>query len=161
MVLYFLHSGHCSGVRDITQSKCVDIVMVTVLRSLCCDEKPWQKQLGKKKVYLTHSSILSSPSETLRPGTRARQEYGVGSWCRGHEGVLLAYSLWSVCSASFLLEPWTTCRGMAPPTMGRALPRQSKITKMPYKPPTIQSYRDIFSIETPSSLMTLSCVKLT
>ena len=34
------------------------------------------------------------------------------------------------CSACFLIEPRTTRPGMAPPTMGRALPHQSLIKEI-------------------------------
>jgi hypothetical protein len=36
------------------------------------------------------------------------------------------------CSACFLIEPRTTSPGMAPPTMGSALPHRSLLKKMLY-----------------------------
>jgi hypothetical protein len=63
--------------------------------------------------------------------------------------------------SSFLIEPRTRCPGMAPITMGWALPHQSLIEEMPTGLPAAWSYGGIFFIEVPSSQMTLACVKLT
>ena len=58
----------------------------------------------------------------------------------------------------FLMEPRITSPGVAPPTMGWALPHQSLHNKMPYR----LVYRSgIFLIESPSSQMTLANIKLT
>jgi hypothetical protein len=46
--------------------------------------------------------------------------------------VLLTGLLLTVCSACFLIKPRTTSPGMAPPTIGWALPHQSPIKKIPY-----------------------------
>jgi hypothetical protein len=55
-----------------------------------------------------------------------------------------------------LIKPKTTSFGVAPSTLVWALPHQSLIKKMPY----VWSYRGVFSVEAPSSLMTLAYVKL-
>jgi hypothetical protein len=47
--------------------------------------------------------------------------------------VLLTGLLPMACSACFLIEPRTTSPGLAPPTMGWALPHQSIIKKIPYR----------------------------
>jgi hypothetical protein len=47
---------------------------------------------------------------------------------------------------------------MAPPTMGWALPHQALIKKMPYMLSCLQpDLMEAFSIEVPSSQMTLAC----
>lgn len=50
---------------------------------------------------------------------------------------------------------------VSPPTVDWALPHQSLIKKIHIGLPTGLSYKGIFSIETPSSQMTLTYVKLT
>ena len=75
--------------------------------------------------------------------------------------MLLTGLLPMACSASFLIEPRTTSPGMVPP-MSWALPYLS-LTKKNALQAYLQSdlTEAFFSIEVPSSLMTLACVKLT
>jgi hypothetical protein len=71
-------------------------------------------------------------TKEVRTGTHTGQELGGRSWCRGHGRVLLTGLLPLACSACFLIEPRTTSPGLAPPTMGWALPSWSLIKKTPY-----------------------------
>ena len=67
------------------------------------------------------------------------------------------------CSSYCLMEPRITSLGLAPPRMHWSLSHQLLIKKMPYNHnglPTTQSYGGIVSIETPSSIKTIACVKL-
>ena len=90
-----------------------------------------------------------------------RQQPGGRSWCTGHGRMLLTGLLLMACSACFLIEPRNTSPGVM------ALPRMDWISinhqlrKYPTGLCTAQSHRGIFSIEVPSSLMTLPCVKMT
>jgi hypothetical protein len=67
-------------------------------------------------------------------GTKAGQEPGSRSWCRGHGGVLLTGLL-----SLLLTEPKTTNPGMALPTVDWVLPHQSL-----RKHPTTGSEGDLF-----------------
>jgi hypothetical protein len=82
---------------------------------------------------------------------------GSRSWCRGHGGMFLTGLFPLVCSAWFLIEPKTTSPGMAPPTVGWALPPWSLTEK---KCLTAGSHGGISSREAPFSVITPACVKL-
>lgn len=74
--------------------------------------------------------------------------------------VLLTDSSW-LAQPAFLQNPCTS-PGMAPTTVGLALPHQSLIQrKHTTGLPTVPSNGGIFSFEAPVSQMTLACVKLT
>jgi hypothetical protein len=60
------------------------------------------------------------------------------------------------CSACFRIEP-----DIALPTVSWSLPQQLLIKKCQSSLPTGQSIGGLFSVEVPSSQMTLACVKLT
>jgi hypothetical protein len=90
-----------------------------------------QKQVGEKRVHLAYTSI----SQSIIEGNQDRNSHGAGTWKqkpiqRPWRRMLtgLLPIAWSAC---FLIEPRTTSPGMAPPTMGWALPHQSVIKKMP------------------------------
>ena len=86
-----------------------------------------KSQLGREElIWLTLSMKEAST------GTQRRQEPGGRSWCRSHGGLLLPGLLSMACSACLLIEPRTTSPGMAPPTMGWALPHWSLIEEIPY-----------------------------
>lgn len=65
------------------------------------------------------------------------------------------------CLAHFLIQPRTTSLGMVPTTVGLALPNQSLIKKMYQGLAQKPIWWEPFSIEVPSSKMTLICIKLT
>jgi hypothetical protein len=94
---------------------------------------PMAKNNSERKglIWLTlpHHCSLSG----VRTGTHTGQESGGRCWCRGHGGVLLTGLLPTACSVCFLIERRTTSPGMAPPTMGWALPHPSLIKKMLYR----------------------------
>ena len=70
--------------------------------------------------------------------------------------MLLTGLLLMGCSACSLIPCWTSCSGMAPPTVGWTLPHQSLIKKMPqHSSPSGQSYGDILSTRIPSSRICL------
>lgn len=69
--------------------------------------------------------------------------------------LLMAYS---VC---FSIELKPTSPGMAPPTMGKALPYQTWIKKIPYRLAFSRMLWRHFLDEAPSSQMTFACVRLT
>jgi hypothetical protein len=92
-----------------------------------------QKQAGEKRVHLAYTSILlfiikGSQDRNSNQAETWKQELMQRPWRDG------AYWLAPMaCSAFFLIESRTTCPGIAPPTMGWALPNQSPIKKMPYR----------------------------
>jgi hypothetical protein len=96
----------------------------------------WWNTMTKKHIreesicsaYTSSSTVhrWSQNRNTSREGTR-RQELMT------QEATDAAYWLaLMACSACFLIEPRTTSLGMAPPTVGCALPQWSLIEKMPY-----------------------------
>ena len=117
-----------------------------------------KKQVGEERVYLAYTNSCNSSLKEVRTGTQTGQESADGS----HGGVLLIGFLSMACSACFLTEPRTTSPGMAPQTIGWALPTQSLIKKMINTGlSTTRPYGDIFLIEVPSSQINLAYVKLT
>jgi hypothetical protein len=90
-----------------------------------------QKQVGEEKVYLAHTST----SLFIIEGSQHKNSHRVGTWklelIESSAYWLLTGLLLVACSACFLIEPRTTSPGMAPPTMGWALPHQTLIMKMP------------------------------
>jgi hypothetical protein len=66
-----------------------------------------------------------------------------------------------ICSACFLIGPRNQSLGSVPLTTSWTLPLQSLIKQMPYRLAYSLVYGGILSTEAPSSLMTLTCVKLT
>lgn len=75
-----------------------------------------------------------------------------------HGGVLLTGLLnLMACSACFLIKPRATCPWVAPPTMG---PPTSITNLTKCLPQAYLEHIRLFSIEAPSSLITLGCVKL-
>jgi hypothetical protein len=91
-----------------------------------------KKQVGEERVYSAYTSTLlvitkgSQDWNSDRAGTW-RQELMQRPW-----RVLLTGLLPLACSACCLIEPKTTSPGMAPPTLGWALPPWSLIEEMPY-----------------------------
>ena len=89
-----------------------------------------QQQLWEEKVYFTLAFTIKSSQD--RNSSRAgiwRQELMQRPW-----RVLLTGLLLMTCSTCFLIEPRTTCLGVAPPTVGWALHHLSLVKKMPYSP---------------------------
>jgi hypothetical protein len=74
--------------------------------------------------------------------------------CDGHGGALLTGLFLMAC---FLTELKTTSLGMAAPTMSWVLLHRWIIKKCP----TAGSYTDNFSVQVPSSQLSLVCVSLT
>ena len=95
----------------------------------CWDETPWPKQLQWYRVYLAYSYVHITVYHWRKSGQKLTQSRSLetGADVEAMEGYCLL-----ACSACFLIEPRTTSLGMAPPTMGWALPHQSLIKKMPY-----------------------------
>ena len=123
----------------------------------CCNETSWlRSKLGKGFIWFILPCNCSSSKEG-RGGTQTGQKPGGRSWCRGHGGVLLTGLLLMACSAFLLIELRTTSPDMASSIVGWALPHQSLIKKCYIGLPIAGSYRGIFSIEVPSSQMTLTC----
>lgn len=90
-----------------------------------------------------------------RPETVSR------SWCRHHGEVLLTGLILVVYSTCFIIEPRTTCPGVALFTMSLALAHQTLLKKIPYSPvySLILLWRFLF--EVPSSTVTLAWDKMT
>jgi hypothetical protein len=89
-----------------------------------------KRQAEEKRVYLAHTStsLFITEGHQDRNSHRAgiwRQELMQRSW-----RVLLTGLLPMACSGCVFTEPRTTSPGVAPPTMGSALPHQSLIKKM-------------------------------
>lgn len=121
-----------------------------------------QKQAGEETVYLmfTSASIVCHWRKSVQEQTKTQQESGADAEAM-EKYCLLANMLSMACSVEFLIEPRTTIPQVALTTMGWALTLWSLIKKMcPTGLPKPQSYRSIFSIQAPSSLMTLVWVKL-
>lgn len=99
------------------------------------------------------SRQLVSPSlREARAGTQR------GAWRQTFEELCSLACLVSLLSHA----PHDCYPGVAPLTMGWTLPHQSVIKKMHYRLiPTTNSFRGIFSVETPSFPITLIYVKLT
>ena len=89
-----------------------------------------KKQVGEERVYSAYTSTLLFITKGSQDWNSHRS--GSRSWCRGHGRMLLTGLFPQPCSACFLIEPKTTSPGMAPPTMGWALPIWSLVEKMPY-----------------------------
>jgi len=92
-----------------------------------------KSKLGRKGFIWFILQCCNSSLKEVRTGTQAGQEPGDRSRCRGHGGVLLTGWLLMAWSGFTLTEPRTTSPGVAPPTMGWALPQQSLMKKMPYR----------------------------
>jgi len=97
---------------------------------------------------LVHPSI----SPLVTEGSENRISNTTESWTQ--EGRCLLACCLCKSSACFLIEPRTSSPGLAPPTMGCALPHQSLIKSLPHRLPTAGYYGGIFPIEVPSSQMT-------
>ena len=73
----------------------------------------------------------------------------VGTWRQAllqrQQRELLPGLLLMACSACFLIEPRTTSPGMAPLTMGWALPYQSIMKKIPYSLSYSPTLKEAFS----------------
>jgi hypothetical protein len=69
------------------------------------------------------------------------------NWCRGQEGVLPTDLVLMACSPCFLIEPWATSLGMAPPTMGWALPISITNEEDALKPDLMEVFILLFSIK--------------
>jgi hypothetical protein len=120
-----------------------------------------QSNLRKKRfIWLTYHS----PSRETKAGTKTGQDPGGRSMIQ-RPWTSAAYWLPPPDLLSLLFtELRTTSSGMAPLTMDWALPHQSIIKKMHYRPiglPTARSYEDIFTTEPLLFLMTLAFIKLT
>jgi hypothetical protein len=96
-----------------------------------------KKQRGEEKVYFTHFYISGNQGRNLEAGTEAEP------YC------LLACSTW------FITAPRTTSPEVASSVVSWVLPHQLAI-----KCTMGQSGGGIFSVEVPSSQMTVACVKL-
>ena len=84
-----------------------------------------KKQVGEERVYLAHTSILQLTTEGRQDRNRAdtwRQELMQRPW-RGAPHDLLSLLSYRIQDHS---------PRIAPPTMGRAIPHQSLIKKIPY-----------------------------
>jgi hypothetical protein len=93
------------------------------------DQKYKLERKGLIQLTLPYHCSLS---KEVRTGTQAgtwRQELMQRPW-----RVLLTGLLLMTCSTCFLIEPRTTCLGVAPPTVGWALHHLSLVKKMPYSP---------------------------
>ena len=79
---------------------------------------------GEKGLFASLSLLIL---KEVRTGTQTGHEFKPGgrSWCRGHGEVLLTGLLYITRSAWLLIEPRTLSPGMAPPTVGWALPHWS------------------------------------
>ena len=82
------------------------------------------KQAVERKGFIHHMLHVAQCSSLkgIRIGTQTRQKPGGRSRYRSHGGLLLTDLLSVACSVCFLTESMTTSLGMAPPTVGRALP---------------------------------------
>ena len=87
----------------------------------CCDKTPW---LGEEFILSQFYTAVHHQKQ-WGAGTQAGQEPGGRSWWRSHGTTMLTGLLPMACSVCFLIEPRTTSPGMAPLTMGWALPDQS------------------------------------
>ena len=79
-----------------------------------------KKQVGEERVYSAYTKLLFITTE-VKTGTQAGQEAGADA--EAMEGWMSLTGLLPLaCSVCFLIEPRSTSPGMAPPTMGWALP---------------------------------------
>ena len=94
---------------------------------------PVSKAAWEERVNSAYTFTLLFITE----GSQSRNSSRAGIWgqklMQGPQRVLLTGLLLMACSACFLIESRTTSPGMAPPTMGWALPCQSLIREMNYK----------------------------
>ena len=101
-------------------------IPVFSLGSYYCNKTPCPKtKLGWEGFICLMLPDHSPSLEDVSTGTYTELEPGDRSWCRIHRGVLLTGLLPVACSACFLIELRTTSPGLAPPTMGWALPHWS------------------------------------
>ena len=109
-------------------------------------------------VLLTVPYHSSSPRE-VRAGPQGKNREA-GAMERGP--YLITGLLSTAYSACFLIEPRATSPRVAPPTVDWVLQHQSLSKGFPPTGlPTVRSHGGIFSIEVPSSEMTLAYVRLT
>ena len=102
-------------------------VFILVRVSMAAAKHHHQKALwGGKGLFGLNFQIVHLRKKEVRTETQVVPEHGGRSWCRGHGEVLPTDLLPLAC-----LEPRTSSLGMAPPTMGWALPYWSLIEKMP------------------------------
>jgi hypothetical protein len=82
-----------------------------------------KKQVGEERVYSAYISIRCSSPKEVRTGTHKgrNSEAGVDAEAM-EEYCLLTGLLPLACSACFYIEARATSPGMAPPTVGLALP---------------------------------------
>ena len=69
----------------------------------------------------------------MKPGKEPSRDPEVGMEAETKTGVLFTGLFSVACCACFLIHPWTACSGVAPPTVGMALPHHSLIKNMPHK----------------------------
>lgn len=105
-----------------------------------------QKQLAEGRT-------CSPPSQSIIGRNRDKNSRRAGMWDRGHGRTLLTGLL-------SLTQPRATCCGAVPPTAGWVCPPNHQ-SEDPTGFPIGQPDAGIFSVEAPSSPMTLTCVKLT
>jgi hypothetical protein len=126
-------------------------VLVTV--TIAAKKHGKQKQVGEETADFSPSSVL-----TVHQSSEGRNSR-TGSWrqevMQSPRKLLLTGLLHMACSARPLIEPRTTNPGGTTQT-GLDLPHQSLRKCL-----SAGSYGSIFSIEGPSSQMTLACVKVT
>jgi hypothetical protein len=116
-----------------------------------------QKQVGEERVYWAYISTSRSITEgsqdrnwsrarTSRQDLTQRLQSGPDSWLVSHDLLSLLF-----------IELRITCPVVAPLTMGWALSHQPLVSKIPYRfAYSAYTYGGIFSIEAPSSPVTLS-----
>ena len=97
-----------------------------------------QRQVGEKWIYFAYTSILLF--KEVGVGTHAEQETGGRSWR----------------SAPHWLAQLAFVQNPGPPTVGWALLLQSVIRKMPYRLAYSSVLGGSFSIDVPSSKLTLA-----
>lgn len=90
----------------------------------CCDHV--ESNTGRKRfIWLT-----------LPLGSQGRNSNRTGTWrqeVKQNQRITTAWLLSLTHSACFLIQPWTSCPGVALPKMVRALPHQSLMEKIPHK----------------------------
>lgn len=85
------------------------LLYATVINTL------WPKERGRKGSF--HSADVSSIFEESQ-GREWGREYENRKWSRGHGRVLFPGLLFLTCTVCFVLQPRTSCRGMAPSAVG-------------------------------------------
>jgi hypothetical protein len=109
--------------------------------------------LGKKG-FLAYIFTWQFTIEEVRTGAQTWKELGG----RGHGGMLLSYLL-SHGLLILFIETRTSIPVMIPPTMGGAIPHQSIVKNIHYRPDYSSVLCRHFITKFPSSQMMFACVK--